>query len=82
MTEIELSESRVYGSRYYTAHPKGYTPNWDNQTWNKMVSWCTDTYGATPTDGVWTPNARWYINNSKFWFRNKKDLEWFLLRWQ
>jgi hypothetical protein len=25
---------------------------------------------------------RWYMNNSKFWFRDKKDLEWFLLRWQ
>ena len=28
------------------------------------------------------PGERWYANNSKFWFRNKQDLEWFLLRWQ
>lgn len=79
--ELILQEGRAFGSRYYTVLPKGYTPNWDNQTWNTMVDWCTDTYGPTPSDGVWTPNARWYVNDSKFWFREHKDLEWFMLRW-
>jgi hypothetical protein len=40
-----------------------------------------NSFGPTAHDGVWTPDMRWYANNAKFWFRNKKDLEWFLLRW-
>ena len=79
--ELILDEGRIYGSRYLTVKPEGFIPNWDNQTWSKMVEWCVSTYGPTPTDGVWTPNAKWYVNNSKFWFRNKKDLEWFVMRW-
>jgi hypothetical protein len=47
-----------------------------------MVEWCVETYGPSPSDGVWTPGAKWYVNNSKFWFRTKEDLEWFVLRWQ
>ena len=43
-----------------------------------MKWWVTN----SPINGVWTPNARWYANNAKFWFRQKKDLEWFILRWQ
>lgn len=31
-------------------------------------------------DGVWTPDQRWYANNAKFWFRNPKDRDWFVLR--
>lgn len=81
-TEMELSEGRVYGSRYYTVNPN---PNWDrdwyNQPWHDMENWCLKTFGDTPSDGVFTPNARWYMNNSKFWFREKKDLEWFMIRW-
>jgi hypothetical protein len=47
-----------------------------------MENWCIKTFGDTPKEGVFiTPNARWYMNGSKFWFREKKDLEWFILRW-
>lgn len=80
--ELKLSEGRVYGARYYTVDPNhNWDPYWYNQGWNDMENWCIKTFGATPLDGVWTPNARWYANNSKFWFRNKKDLSWFMLRW-
>lgn len=79
--KLEIGEGRVYGARYLTVKPEGYTPNWDNQIWNKMVEWCVETYGPTAHDGVWTPSMRWYVNNAKFWFRNEKDLNWFVLRW-
>jgi hypothetical protein len=73
--KLELSEGRVYGSRYLTVHPEN---GWH---WNEMMQWMVDTFGPTAHDGVWTPNMRWYANNAKFWFRNEKDLNWFILRW-
>ena len=81
---MTIDEGRVYGARYYTVDPtiKAYDPFWDSQLWDDMEIWCKAIFGDTPKDGVWTPNARWYMNNSKFWFREKKDLEWFLLKWQ
>lgn len=73
--ELELDESRVSGSRYMTVHPT------NGSHWNEMMTWMVDTFGPTAHDGVWTPNMRWYANNSKFWFRNVKDRDWFVLRW-
>ena len=73
--ELELSEGRVYGARYLTVHP---TNGWH---WNEMMEWIVTTFGPTAHDGVWTPNMRWYANNSKFWFREEKDLTMFIIRW-
>lgn len=78
---LEQSEGRHNGARYYILKPEGYTPNWDNQTWNEMVEWCVERFG--PTGSVWEPGVhRWYVNNAKFWFREPDDLLMFLLRWQ
>lgn len=83
-TPLELGQGRVSGSRYYTVKPiinwwdRGYSTS---NPWRDMATWCTDTYGPTPKDGIWTPNARWYCNNSKFWFRNEEDQTMFILRW-
>jgi hypothetical protein len=78
--ELELSESRVSGSRYHTVEPL-YLFHSERHYWKLMEDWCTETFGPTPFDGVWIPNARWYVNNRKFWFRSKADLSWFMLRW-
>lgn len=81
--ELELSENRVSGTRYHTVNPNtNQDPYRCDQGWLDMENWCIKTFGPTPVDGVWTPNARWYVNNSKFWFRSEADLHWFLLRWQ
>jgi hypothetical protein len=81
--ELVCEEGKVFGTLYYTIKP--IIPYWNSNDsvplWEDMMQWCISTYGPTPIDGVWTPNAQWYANNSKFWFREKKDLEWFLLRW-
>ncbi len=83
--KIELDEGRVYGARYYTVHPVfgwDLTHDWGGiDTWDKMMSWCVNTFGPSARDGTWTPNMRWYANNAKFWFRTEQDRDWFLLRW-
>jgi hypothetical protein len=81
--DIVCEEGRVFGSRYYTAKPiLDYWLGPPLSPWGEMMEWCVETFGPTPVDGIWTPDACWYANNAKFWFRRKKDLEWFLLRWQ
>ena len=73
--ELAISEGRVFGSKYLTVHPSN---GWH---WNEMMEWMIKNFGPSAVDGVWTPNMRWYANNSKFWFRNEKDLTLFILRW-
>jgi hypothetical protein len=84
--KLELDEGRVFGARYWLVHP---VPSWNLigdwggiDAWHKMVEWCVEVFGPTPLDGVWTPGARWYANNARFYFRNEADRDWFLLRWQ
>lgn len=83
--KLELDEGRIYGARYYTVHPVPYwglDGDWGNiEIWQSMMAWMIDTFGPGPEDGVFTPGARWYANNAKFWFRNAEDRDWFLLRW-
>ena len=78
------SHGTVYGKRYHTIMP----PMWDKRSdWNTMMTWCEETFG--PTGSLWAetksltpePNQRWYANNSRFWFLEEKDLNWFVLRW-
>ena len=79
--DLVLSEGKVYGSRYYTVEPVG-------GNWLEMESWATKTFG--PVSDVWDlgkkkapePSCRWYMNDRKFWFRNEKDRDWFILRWR
>jgi hypothetical protein len=57
----------------------------EERRWNHMVEWCVNTFGPVNIDvsrpGIILPNQRWYTNNAKIWFRDKKDLTWFILRW-
>ncbi len=77
--DLVLGEGKVYGARYYTVEPVG-------GSWLDMETWCMDTYGSTE-GSIWaenkapTPGERWYMNNRKFWFREQKDRDWFILRW-
>jgi hypothetical protein len=82
--ELKCDEGTVYGARYYTAQPiqLDYLYGQSHTEWNNMIKWCVDTYGPSPSDGIWTPGARWYVNNAKFWFRKIEDRSWFMLRWQ
>jgi hypothetical protein len=82
--ELEQGESRVSGARYYTVKPvfeHDALYGFNATTWRELTEWCVETYGPTPVDGIWTPGARWYANNAKFWFRNDEDRTIFMLRW-
>lgn len=71
----------VYGSRYYTVEPIG-------GNWREMETWCTEIFGERYAN-IWgdtdlpspKPAQRWYANNRKFWFKEQKDRDWFVLRW-
>lgn len=80
ISDIQLSEGTVYGSRYYTAEPVG-------GNWPDMESWCYQTFGDDSYP-IWgeekapEPAQRWYANNRKFWFRNESDRTMFVLKWR
>lgn len=81
--ELILDEGKVYGARYYTVQPNlPISYHQIQQKWLDMTQWNVETFGPAPANGVFEPGGRWYANNAKFWFRERKDLEWFMLKWQ
>jgi hypothetical protein len=79
--KLKMDTGTVYGEEYYTVQPVGWMHSGDNHTWHQMVGWCVETFGPTTGDGIWTPSQRWYVNNAKFWFKDIKDRDWFIMRW-
>ena len=73
---LEYGTGRAFGHDYLTVAPMNA-----ESKWNDMMVWMVKTFGPTAKDGVWTADQRWYANNAKFWFRNAKDRDWFVLRW-
>lgn len=72
-------EGTVHGHPY-----QQITPVVQAAEWTDMIEWCVVTFGPSGTEdnpGVWTPNERWYVNNGKFWFRERADQNWFMLKW-
>lgn len=82
LIELVCSEGRIFGARYYTVKPIADWEDPISQRWRDMIEWVVTNYGPTPKDGAFTPGGRWYANNATFYFRNKEDRDWFLLRWQ
>lgn len=83
LTDIVLSEGRVYGARYFCVEPIG-------GNWREMEDWCIETMG-TSSGSIWAesnggstakPGERWYSNNRKFWFRNEEDRTMFIMKWR
>lgn len=80
LSDLVLDESKVQGARYYTVSPVG-------GTWADMEAWCKETFGEPgeiwPSQNfAWPEVPRWMQNNRKFWFRNLKDRDWFVMRWR
>ena len=73
---LEYGTGTVFGKEYLTVAPINAEGMWPD-----MMSWMVETFGPSADNGVWTPDQRWYANNAKFWFRNQKDRDWFVLRW-
>lgn len=77
--DLILSEGKVYGNRYYCVEPVG-------GSWLRMETWCSDNMGSNGSawdkDKAPEPNARWYMNDRRFWFRDEADRTMFILRWR
>lgn len=73
---LEYGIGRAFGQEYLTVAPMNAEGKWQD-----MIEWMVKTFGPTAKDGVWTADQRWYANNAKFWFRDQKDRDWFVLRW-
>ena len=78
---LEVETNNQDEMTYFVVHVNGRALYGDYNIWNEMIEWSTKTFGPAPEDGVWTGGARWYVNNARFWFRDEKDREWFILRW-
>jgi hypothetical protein len=77
--DLVLAERRVHGARYYTVEPVG-------GSWLEMETWALDTYGNPgeiwpKEEFTWPECPRWMMNDRKFWFRDEKDRNWFIMRW-
>ncbi len=71
---LEHSTGRVYGQEYLTV-----TPGNAEGKWYDMVVWMNNTFGPSPD--LREANARWYADSGKFWFRDARDRDWFVLKW-
>jgi len=78
--KLKLSVIEIHDESYYEVRPVGWMHK-DELQWNDMITWVVDTFGPTAKDGVWTPGQRWYCNNARFYFKDIKDRDWFVLRW-
>ena len=84
--QLKIDQGTVYGARYYTVQPLGWGWFEGEVRWAEMMTWTVSTFG--PSHGsIWAentapnPGERWYVNNSKFWFRKEEDLTLFVLKW-
>lgn len=78
--DLVLTEGRIHGARYYCVEPVG-------GNWLDMEAWSIKTFGVPgdtwPKDDFnWPDNMRWAMNNRKFWFRNERDRDWFIIKWR
>ena len=78
--DLVLDEGKVFGARYLTVEPIG-------GHWPDMEAWARASFGEPAEiweaqDFIWPDCGRWYMNDRKFWFREAKDRDWFILRWR
>ena len=73
---LEYGRGTICGQEYLSVAPMNAEAQWSD-----MMAWMIKTFGPTPFDSIWMPDQRWHVNNAKFWFRDQKDRDWFVLRW-
>ncbi len=54
----------------------GFEEPFDENTYQKMSEWCYKTFKTY----IWPRRAR-RMSYTQFWFKNKKDMDWFILHW-
>jgi hypothetical protein len=73
---LEHGCGTICGQEYLSVAPMNAEAQWSD-----MMAWMVNSFGPTPFDSIWMPDQRWHVNNAKFWFRDAKDRDWFILRW-
>jgi hypothetical protein len=73
---LEHGRGTICGQEYLSVAPMNAEGKWSD-----MMEWMVNSFGPTPFDSIWMPDQRWHVNNAKFWFRDAKDRDWFILRW-
>lgn len=82
--DMILTEGRFAGARFYCVEPVG-------GSWMDMEVWCIKTFGPSAEvwelkqsneEFMWPELGRWYKNDRKFWFRNERDRDWFIIKWR
>jgi hypothetical protein len=75
---LNVDVGTVFGKKYYTVEPIG-------GNWLEMEEWAVSVFGAPSSvwEGTFTTAdaGRWYMNDRRFWFREEKDRDWFILKW-
>jgi len=77
--EIRTATAMAGVTDYYTAEVINAGTLWD-----EIMPWMNDNFGPAAekiTPGLWREGSCWFLNRGEFWFKNKKDLDWFVLRW-
>ena len=77
LEKLICTEGKIYGMRYHCVEPVG-------GSWLEMETWAISAFGNPGS--IWEnlmpePEQRWYMNDSKFWFRQEKDSTMFILKW-
>jgi hypothetical protein len=54
----------------------GFEEPFNEETYQSMTKWCYNTFKTY----IWPKRAR-RMGYNHFWFKNKKDLDWFVLYW-
>jgi hypothetical protein len=71
--KFSVEETRWHGARYYAVKPLSH------RSWQDIETWCMRTFGEPGS--LWTAQAeRYYLNNSRIYFREQGDLALFVLR--
>lgn len=73
MARLIISTGTVFGQEYHSVEPVG-------GDWVGIIEWCYTTYGD-PSDPKFEAGGRWYTERRTIWFRDQKDRDWFVLRW-
>ncbi len=73
MSQLIIDTGTVFGEEYWSVEPVG-------GDWLAIMEWCHKTYG-NHSDPRKEPGGRWYTESRKIWFREQKDRDWFVLRW-
>lgn len=74
--KLNLDEGKYIdntGNEYYSIEVDGRSTFGDYPLWVNMINWANEQYGGD--------YERWNVSNKRFFFRDKEDLEWFILRW-